>query len=246
MKNEKGITLVSLVIMIIVILIISSIAIKTSTNSIDLANYTAFQTELKIMQIKANELQEKNIINVGENLTVENQNILNKQEVSQELEKKAQASGKNILDIKNGFKLYTQNIINNALKLENITQDFLVNTKDSIVIAVTPYKYEGIDYYMSEQMEDSIYNVTYKNQVSAEGFKTIVTKNPENNKNQINIEIINPKNISKWEIEYQLKGTSYKNKTNKLTFDVDKKGTYIITVKHGDELKFGPTEVQVI
>ena len=252
MKKEKGITLVSLVVMIIIILIIASIAVKSTKNSIELATYTTFQTELKIIQTKANEIcaneiKEQNGIITKPNIgtTASTHPTLEVRKVNQILQEKANKAGKTIEQIKQGFNLWTKTDINEVLKLESITQDFLVNIEECIVIAVEPFYYEGVNYYMSEQMEDSIYNVEYKNQVSAEGFETTIKQNPANLKKQINIKIKNPKYISKWEVEYQLKGTTQKGKTNNLKIDIDKPGIYILTVKHGEDINLGTIEVSV-
>ena len=244
MKNEKGITLVSLIIMIIIILTISTIAIKTSTNSIDLAKYTAFQTELRVIQTKVNEIcaneikENDNIItkpNIGTNASTNP--TLKVQEVNKILQEKANKSEKNITQIEQGFNLWTKTDINQTLKIENITQDFLVNIEECIVISVKPFNYEGKDYYMLEQMEDSVYNVTYNNQVVPGEINLTTRINPANKKNQIKVQILNSKYISKWEILWKKKGTSNWWKTNKFEIDVDGEGIYEVQAKNGDKIK---------
>ena len=56
MKNEKGVTLLSLVIAVIVLSIISGISVTTGVGSIRSAKCTELQTELKVMQAKINEI----------------------------------------------------------------------------------------------------------------------------------------------------------------------------------------------
>ncbi len=251
MKKEKGITLVSLVITIIIILIIATIGIKASTTSMDLANYTAFQTELRVMQAKANEICENEI--KENNNTITKPNIgtnastnptLKVQEVNKILQEKANKAGKNITQIEQGFNLWTKTDIKQTLKIENITQDFLVNIEECIVIAVEPFYYEGKDYYMLEQMKDSVYNVTYKNQVVPGEINLTTRINPTNQKHQIKVQILNSKYISKWEILWRKKGTSNWEKTKKFEFDVDGEGIYEVQAKNGDKIKLA-SEIEI-
>lgn len=251
MKKEKGITLVSLVVMIIVILIIASIGINGTKNSINLANYTAFQTELKIIQTKtneicANEIKEQNGIitkpTIGTNASTHP--TLEVREVNQILQEKTNKAGKTIEQIKQGFNLWTKTDINEVLKLESITQDFLVNIEECIVIALEPFYYEGINYYMSEQMEDSIYNVTHKNQIEPGEIKLTAGINPITNKNQIKVDIQNSKYISKWDILYKKKEVSKWEKANDYQFDVNEKGTYNVQANHNNEIKL-ESEIEI-
>lgn len=60
MKNNKGITLVALIITIIILLILASVATYSGIGVIKSAKLTAFTTELKIMQTQVNEIYEEN------------------------------------------------------------------------------------------------------------------------------------------------------------------------------------------
>ena len=50
MKNNKGITLISLIITIIVLIILATTAIYSGVSTINASKLTAFETELRIMQ----------------------------------------------------------------------------------------------------------------------------------------------------------------------------------------------------
>ena len=59
-KNNKGITLVALVITIVVILILASVATYSGIDAIKSSEFTRFSAELKIMQTQVNSIyQEK-------------------------------------------------------------------------------------------------------------------------------------------------------------------------------------------
>ena len=63
MKQERGITLVSLVITIIVLIIITGIAIFAGTSTIKSAKIAGFMTELELIQEKVNTIYEKRKLN---------------------------------------------------------------------------------------------------------------------------------------------------------------------------------------
>ena len=72
--NENGITLTSLVITTIVLLILASIGIVSGTQNIRSSKYTAFKTELELIQTKVNEVGEKydkENTEIGESLGVQ-------------------------------------------------------------------------------------------------------------------------------------------------------------------------------
>ena len=54
MKNEKGITLISLVITIIVLLILATISINAGTGTIRYSNYNKAKAEMQAMQDNVN------------------------------------------------------------------------------------------------------------------------------------------------------------------------------------------------
>ena len=59
-KSNKGITLIALVITIVILIILASIGTYSGIQVVKSAQFTAFSTELKIMQTQVNKLYEKN------------------------------------------------------------------------------------------------------------------------------------------------------------------------------------------
>lgn len=249
MKNqrEKGVTLIILVITIIVLIIIAGIGITTSKTTIRSSKYSIFQTELKLMQSKVNEITEqyqKENKQIGEELRSSDNQILNASEVIEQLNIKAQDAGITVAEIKNGFRLCTVEYIEQTLGLENITRDYLVNLEQCIVISTECFEYGGTNYYMQEQMEEGAYNVTYNNQIATTGDFT-VTANATGEGYKITITPEHQKYVSKWEVKYRLQGSTYWKTTNDLTFTVDKQGTYEIQVTHGDKIDLGTKTVTI-
>ena len=61
--NNNGITLMALVITIIILIILASVGTYSGIQVVKSAQFTAFSTELKIMQTQVNKLQIEQIIN---------------------------------------------------------------------------------------------------------------------------------------------------------------------------------------
>lgn len=238
-KNEKGITLVTLVIMVIVIFIISGIGVTAGTGTIKYSKYMEFQSELKIVQSKINEISEqyqKEGKEIGIELTSDNIQVLNTTEVTEQLNKKTNKD--NLQEIKNAFRLCTKEYLAENFDLEGLTRDYLVNLEQCIVVSSDVFNYDGVNYYMLEQMSTGLYNVTYNNQIEPTGTFT-ATYEKVDNEYEITIDVQHSKYVSKWLVKYKLENTDEWKITNNLTFTVDTAGTYVIQITHGDEVDLG-------
>lgn len=249
MKNrkEKGITLITLVITIIVLITLVAVGAYSSTSSVQSSKYEVFTAELKVIQSIVNQITEeyqKENKQIGVELTTENQRILNTTEVTTQLTKKAQDAGCTIDEIKNGFKLCTADYIKQTLGIEKITRDYLVNVQQCIVVSAKVFEYEGTKYYMLEQMDNGLYNVTYRNQIDTTGDFTVKTSNT-GEKYKVTITPKHQKYVSKWQVKYRLQGSTHWNTTNDLVFTVDKAGTYEIQVIHGEQVDLGTKTVTI-
>ena len=139
-ENQKGITLISLVITIVVLAIITGIAVSASTDSIKSAKRTAFITELEMIQEKVNTIYEKRKLNEED---VAYYNSLG-QDVS-----KVEAS--KLLQILKGQSsmgyLYFSKEDLKKLDLDNISQDVIINFSTRDVISTTGIEINGNTYY---------------------------------------------------------------------------------------------------
>lgn len=245
--NENGITLTSLVITTIVLLILASIGIVSGTQNIQSSKYTAFKSELELIQTKVNEIGEKydkENTEIGESLGPQEKAILEKKEVAGQLKIKSQNNDQKLEQIKNGFRLFSPEKLKEIFEIEGIKRNYLINIPERIVVSAEKFTYKETDYYMLEQMESTLYNVTYNNQISSTGdFTATVTK--EINKYKIAITVNHEKYVSKWQIKYRVQGTEEWNETDQLTFTVDKPGTYEIQVVFGNEINLGTKTVKV-
>ncbi len=110
-KNEKGVTLVTLVITVIVITILASIVIGQGRKTVRSNQFVQFQVEMKLLQTKVNEIGDELEIQsstIGDVLTAQNRNVLDTQEVTDVLTKRAGGDLNKVTDMKDGFRLFTR------------------------------------------------------------------------------------------------------------------------------------------
>ena len=244
-KETKGVTLIALVVTIVVLLILASIGINSGQDAINSAKFNEFKSELKIMQTKVNELNQSNETEIGPELTEQQKNIFNVENVYNIIFENK--SDEEITNIKNGFRYLSKYSINNDWNLDSITRDYFVNIEKRIVISCIGFEYKGKTYYMSEQFTDGLYNVEYNNKNTQSGSYDINTIVEEN---RCKIEISNIQYeegyINDWQVKYKLKDSSQWKTSNDLSFYVKEDGTYDIEVVHGNEISLGAKEQKII
>lgn len=238
--NEKGITLVTLVITIIVLSILASIGITSGNQTIDMAKYNQFKSELTTLQTKINEYNPKD--NIGQKLSSSQEAILNTKEVSDIIyngkteEEKAK--------IKNGFTFASSYTIQKQLGLE-VSKDYLINIEYRYVVACKGVEYDGTTYYMINQMGSGLYNVNYNNKNRETGSFELSSQKIGN---QWKITVSNIEHegyVSNWQVKYKLAGDEYWKSTENLEFYVPKAGYYIVKVVHGDEINLGTKQIDI-
>ncbi len=257
MKNrgEKGITLLVLVIAIIIIFIIAGITLRTGVETVSSAHFMSFQSELTMVQSKVNEIAVQYMREnktLGANFTKyeemiweeKEQEIYNTKEVNEVLAKKASEKGVTIEALKQGFKICPKEYLQDELGLENLKRNYWINLEDTIVVALEECYYEGKNYYMLEQIDSSIYNVTYNNQITSEGSFDVETTQIASGF-QVTIIPNHSKYVSKWQIKYKLQEEENWKIEENLTFRVDTPGTYNIQVLHSPDVDLGTKTITI-
>ena len=238
--NEKGITLVTLVITIIVLSILASIGITSGNQTIDMAKYNQFKSELTTLQTKINEYNPKD--NIGQKLSSSQEAILNTKEVSDIIYKAKTEEEK--AKIKNGFTFASSYTIQKQLGLE-VSKDYLINIEYRYVVACKGVEYDGTTYYMINKMGSGLYNVNYSNKNSETGSFELESQKVGN---QWKITVSNIQHegyVSNWQVKYKLSGDEYWKSTENLEFYVPKAGYYIVKVVHGDEINLGTKQIDI-
>lgn len=154
MKNNKGITLLTLTITIIVVIILASIGSDVGINMIKKATYYKAVNELKAMQAKVNEWKDDNI-EYGEQIPSA---ISSKANEAYLHAKNNNQWGSDIGSFSD-FKYFSKDYIKNELDIEGIDLDFIVNFETRIIILVNGVEMEGTKYFSLCEIEDEMYNV---------------------------------------------------------------------------------------
>ena len=223
MKTQKGITLIALVVTIVVLLILSTVGITAGMSTYESSKFTAFTTELEMLQTQVNEWNQKYLD--GDIAVLELGKELNNSDIEQKTFREA-----NITDT-TGYRYFDKETIS-KVGLEGIRREFLVNIAKRIVICYGGYTYKDKTYYTINQLPNSLYNVNYIDKTSG----NIVVGNvyvEANDDNSWDVYIENvqyPQYVSKAKIEYQKSESTYWNVVQGNKFTVREPGIYYIRI----------------
>ena len=160
MKNERGITMITLIITIILMMILAGVIIKYGTGSYDVVNYQNFQYELMQVQGKVDVIYEKiklgteeektNYITLGENITESNDAITTLYEITGiDYENVSQEDRENYYyqDIYTTYRYLSEDEVKETLSLSSSPGDLIINFQTREVISVYGFEYEDSSYY---------------------------------------------------------------------------------------------------
>ena len=219
LKDNKGITLISLVITIIVLIILASVATVYGTSTIKYIKFNNAKSQIQTMQSNVNfwyEEAKNNSLNYGLDISAAN---LNETKVANTL---VGGTGSNIAD---GFKYFSSDYIKNNLNIDGITYDFLINISKRTVCIYGGVEYQDEMYYSAEDF--GINAVEYDGMYGEVTFNTTI----ENGYIIVyNINFSNDIKISKYDVQYQLHGEKYWN-----TATTDMKKSYVYASEQSGE-----------
>ena len=241
-KNEQGITLIALILTCIILGILASVGIYSGVETVRSSRFTAFTTELKVLQTNVNDWYQEyrdgnnNVLTSGDeissNSTVQSQANL------------VFTAGESGITDQTGYRYFSSDTLI-SLGIENIEEDYFINIEKRSVVSYEGFEYDGETYYTIEQIPDGMYNVEYEMNTGAPTFDVSYK---EINDNQWEITISNIQysgNVQKWEVNYQLNGETTWNTSENLTFTVNKTGTYNITISNKDITSGEPVSILV-
>ena len=246
-KEAKGITLISLIITIVVLLILASIGTYSGIDVIKSSEFTEFTTGLKIMQTQVNNIYQKykdnNTIIIDETIyygEAQKDNSEGKKiilELGEEItgDKATQANkvfteAASGITSQEGYRYWSNELIN-KLGIEGVTGDFFVNIEKRSIISYKGFKYKEKTYYTIEQLPDSLYNVEYEDANTGKPVFDVEYEEIGNGKWRIIISNIEYEQyINKWEVKYQLEGTTNWNTSEDTSFIVEGIGSYKIKI----------------
>lgn len=241
--NERGVTLVALVTTIIILLILSTIGVTSGKSAIEYSNFNKLKSQLTILQTKVNELNQQSKTDIGQEIGDEQKSILNNEIVSNIIYKDKTEEEKNAIEAR--FRLLDGNQIKEQLGLDGYKGNYLINVEYRYVVLCDGLEYNGITYYMIDQIEGGLYNVEYHNRNDNKGTFE-VNAIAEGDKYKIIVSNIQYDGyVSNWQVKYKLSDVNYWNISDKLEFYIDKPGEYDINVVHGDEISLGTKKLNL-
>lgn len=148
-KNNQGITLLSLTIMIIILIILASVSIYSGAGTIKYVKFTNAKHQMEVMQTEVNSLYEK--YKAGDDTFleygVETSDTSCEQEILSLTFSKA---GVTAIEDMNKYRFYSESYIKDILNLQGIDYDFLVNVQERKIILFGGILYEDVEYYTAE------------------------------------------------------------------------------------------------
>ena len=185
-KNQKGITLIALVITIIVTIIIASIAVVSGLDTARKARYFESVAELKTMQTEVNLMYQKYKDGDSDYLEKGSAISTSLKTADDESVQELSTAAFNDLEVANEnrtkYRYFSSSYLKDEMKIEGIKDDFLVDVQDRDVILLQGIDYNGTIYYSLSQVENSTYNVEY----TGDGIEPISN---EPNSDAVNIEV---------------------------------------------------------
>ena len=222
MKNEKGITLASLIITIIVILIIASISVYTGTSTIKYVRYNKAKSEIQLLQTNVDKWYQEyldgndEVLDYGEYIFDSDNNTINPIIGDIILEDTFANAG--ITSRQNSYRFFSEKDLKDELGLD-MSYDFLVSIERRDVILFGGINYNGKTYYTTDDFGIMKVKETPLNELSFQlkqevGFlKNIIIYDlsfADTNNEDVN--------ISKFRVFISEKGTDkWTDVTNKIT-----------------------------
>ena len=265
MKNEKGITLTSLVIAIIVILILASISVYSGTSIVRYADYNKAKAEIQTIHAQVCKWHDEFLDDDGANNTEnETDNVLeygekiseSNQETKRAIEDTFSEIGVDDENLQANYRFFSEQYLKDTLGLD-ASFDYLVDIIHRDVILVSGVYYNGKSYFTLNDF--GITNVEDYNDSSISfnlepgNDKEIVISNIKLNLKNNSTQNETTTDISKFIVEYRnvdgdnrnwidvtkdvvkFEDGEENNKTTKYKFSVDSFGAYDVRVRTTDK-----------
>ncbi|MBR0491019.1 MAG: BspA family leucine-rich repeat surface protein [Clostridia bacterium] len=242
-RENRGITLTTLVVTVIVLLILSGVATSTGIEAIENTKHTKFVAELKIMQSYVNQWYEDckpNSTETFEGNITNKFTAVNSKNATEDIQAQTTLTNANVLsaEFENFYLLEDEQ--KNALGVEGVSQKVLVSVKNRKVVSYDGLKWKNKMYYTIDDQSGEglgeIYNVEYHNPhtnaptIAVTGKSVYYGDTAKNAKYRFNVNVTQgSENINKGDLYYgKIENGSVRNwkKTVDTTLLVDREGTY--------------------
>ena len=184
-KDNKGITLIALIVTIIVILILASVTTYTGIEAYKNSQVTKFVTQMQLLQAKVDDLVEtkgvEELNNIGVSAVTTNQetnaivNAFKQDEIA-------------TADT-NKYKVFTVDKILEILDVEDVESSIIVNFETREIVSSTGIEYEGKTYYTQYKLPGGQTIINNSNEDNSRDLLGFNTGNGSDIYNTLNLSI---------------------------------------------------------
>lgn len=180
MKDNKGITLVALIITVIMMLILASVAVYTGVDTYKQARVMEYVQEMQLIQSKVDEIvgtsTKEELLNLGAEVASNEQiNAITS----------AYANGEIASNDRTKYRYLSKNDLNNIFSLDDASVDVMINFETREIVSVNSIKYNNITYYTQYKLpggqniinnrEDNSRIVSFNTELLIDGLNSNVT-----------------------------------------------------------------------
>lgn len=247
-KDNKGITLVALIITVIMMLILASVAVYTGADTYKHARVIEYVQEMQLIQSKVDEIvgtsTKEELLNLGAGVISNEQiNAINL----------AYANGEITSNDKTKYRYLSKNDLNNIFSVDDAKSDVMINFENREVVSVNGVKYNEITYYTQYKLpggqtiinnrEDNSRIVSFNTELLINGLNSNVTITDISITNGTLkfSEIDEEEKSGNWEII-----TNYTEKDKEYKASISKSGNYTFIVQDNtDKSKVSEQKVKI-
>lgn len=193
MKEEKGITLVALILTVVVLIILAGVSIQTGSESLESTRLQGFYTELEIIQKRVD-----NIVATNESYVDNEENIVYLKEQGSDLTEVQKNNLQNILNLEGlndvsvtNFRYFTVEELENILDLLEMEYNVFIDFDNRIIVAEDGIEIGDTTYYTLENTTYFVEQNANKNTGAIESLSYQVSLY---NDNKYKV-IVNPSNV---------------------------------------------------
>lgn len=180
-KDNKGITLVALIITVIIMLILASVATYTGIDTYKQARVIEYVQQMQLIQDKVDEIvgttSKDELLKLGKEVASSEQiNAINS----------AYSNGEITTNDKSAYRYLNKNDLNNIFSIDDSSDDVMINFLTREVVSVNGVKYDGVTYYTQYRLpggqaivinkeDNNDRQVSFKTELLIDGLNATVT-----------------------------------------------------------------------
>lgn len=226
MKEQKGITLVALIITVVVLLIIAAVSINFGTDSLDDTRLKGFYAELEIIQKRVDDIATTNesyVLSEGDTATT-----VYLKDTGAPLTEEQRSFITSLKFDPINFKYFTSKQLETILDISGIEQDVFIDFTNKKVISAEGIDIKGEKYYT---LEDNVYYVEYEgNKLILNDISYTIETYGKSYKITVTPTYSSTTNVNKY-IKYKKSTSKYWETSTNLEIIIESLGDYDIIYK---------------